>query len=102
MLVLLVAVLVVGDAGCGRGARGAVLAFRRDRVRAFADVFFVTLGIVSSSDWGISSAESRSVILAWPLRAFLSTVYAARGPYTTLKISAGSRRCKPEVDTNEW
>ena len=35
----------------GRGARGAVLAFRRDRVRAFANVFFVTLGTVSSSDF---------------------------------------------------
>ena len=32
----------------GRGARGAVLAFRRGRVRAFANVFFVTLGFVKS------------------------------------------------------
>ena len=42
-------------------------------------------------------------VKGWPLQSvFVATVYAARGPYTRLKIGAGSRRCKPEVETNEW
>ena len=38
----------------GRGARGAVLAFRRGRGRAFADIFFVTLGCLF---WGLGVFE---------------------------------------------
>ena len=41
----------------GRGARGAVLAFRRGRGRAFADVFFVTLGCLF---WGLGVFERAS------------------------------------------
>ena len=44
------------------GARGAVLAFRRGRGRAFADVFFVTLGCLF---WGLGVSSERSS-LGWP------------------------------------
>ena len=92
---------------CGRGEaaaaepfdRALVLggAFRRRVGMRAAVLFFVTLGTVSSSDWHAS--ESRRGSLAWPLRAHCRDCYAARGPYTRLKIGAGSRRCKPEVET---
>ena len=95
-----------GEAACAEPGRGAlVLGFclRVDGVRA---VFFVTLGTVSCSDYTFPEPlglRTRASDFVWPLQSvFVATVYAARGPYTRLKIGAGSRRCKPEVETNQW
>ena len=105
----------------GRGEALAAEPFDRARVLAFClrvgvgvraahAVFFITLGIVffSSSDvcrgaWTAYESDAyESDDFVWPLQSvFVATVCCA-SPVYEAKNWRWVRRCKPEVDTNDW